>query len=146
VATDADHATSRVAFTVTVVGDPTVAAAAAPKAPVVGQTTTFFANATGGNGPYTYTWLFGDKGRSSLPDPDHGYNSSGSYSVQVWVNDSAGGTSHASFTVSVATATSPLLGPLSGAPLWFWGGLAALIAVGGVGSVLLVRRGRLPKP
>lgn len=144
VATDADRATSTVTFPVTVVSDPTVSAASGPSAPVHGSETSFYANVSGGVGPYSYTWIFGDKLRSSLPDPQHVYNASGTYDVLVYVNDSGGGSTHASLTVHVGSPSSSSAS-LSGAPTWFWGGIGALAAAAVVGSVLLVRRGRMPK-
>ena len=109
---------------------------ATPSAPVAGASGSFFANVTGGTGPFSYSWLFGDGSQSAFAAPQHTYNSSGTYTVQVWVNDSAGSSVHGTLKVSVpAPATSAL-------PLWFIGALVALIAAGIVGAVLLLRRHR----
>ncbi len=143
-ATDADQASSNSTVVVTVVGDPSVSAAIAPHQPYAGEMARFYANVSGGTGPYTYSWLFDDHTTSSLPDPVHEYNSSGTYTVQLWVNDSGGGSTHTSMTVTVGQTT--LSGVLTGAPLWFWGGIAALAAAAVLGSVLLLRRPKTPRP
>ncbi len=106
----------------------------------------FFAHLAGGTAPFRYSWSFGDGGTSTSATPTHIFNGTGSYTVQVWVNDSYGGSSHATLTLSVLAVTTAGGGEV---PLWFWAGLAALIALGAVGVVLLVilpRRGRPPKP
>ncbi|HYA10839.1 MAG TPA: PKD domain-containing protein [Thermoplasmata archaeon] len=144
VATDGDHATSTVLLEVTVVAAPTVTAAATPSHPNVGATTLFYANVTGGSGPYTYTWRFGDGSTSALPDPDHAFTSATTYTVQVWANDSAGGSAHATLTVTAESPTSTFAGAVTGAPLWFWGGIGAVVAAGAAGTFLLVRHARRP--
>jgi PKD repeat protein len=144
VATDASTASVTVNLTVTVVADPSVSASASPRQPYAGEMTRFYGNVSGGVGPYTYAWSFGDHNTSSLPDPVHIYNATGTYSVQLWVNDSGGASTHTSFTVTVGQTT--LSGLLTGAPLWFWGGVGALAAVAVVGSALLLRKPKTPKP
>jgi len=61
--------------------------------------------------------------------------------VEVWANDSGGGSTHTTVTVTVAS-----LSVISeGVPLWFWAAPAALIAIGAVGAAFLVlalRRGK----
>ncbi len=144
VATDGDSATASAVVPVTIVADPSASAAIAPRQPLAGEMDRFYGNVSGGQGPYTYAWSFGDHSGSSLPDPLHQYNTSGTYSVQLWVNDSGGGSSHTSMTVTVGQTT--LSGFVSGAPLWFWGGLGALAVAAVVGSVLLLRRPKVPAP
>ncbi len=140
-ATDHVGAVSSSSFLVTVAPDPTVSASAAPSTPDRGVVTAFFANVSGGTGPYSFSWRFGDGSGSLLPSPQHWFNSTGTYRINVWVNDSAGEDAHASWTLTVPSAT-PFWGSLSGAPPWFWGGLGAIGAVGAGGSAFLLRRGR----
>lgn len=144
-ATDADGVKTTARLSVTVVNDPTVAASLAPTSPGANQAATFFASVSGGTGPFTYTWLFGDKSGSALPDPVHVYNTSGTYTVSVWANDSVGGSAHASITVTVSAPTTSLFPSISGAPAWFWGAVGGLLVVGAAGSFFLLRRSRVPK-
>jgi PKD repeat protein len=139
-ATDSDFSTATARLQVTVVGGPTVAVAAAPTQPTAGALTSFYGNVTGGTAPYSYSWAFGGGGTSALPVPQHAFASAGTYTVQVWVNDSAGGTTHGSLSVTVTSGTSS--SSLSGYPLWFWAAIAGLVIVAVVGTALLLRRGR----
>ncbi len=127
-------------LTVTVVTVPSVAVAVAPRSPAPGVTTTFFANVTGGTGPYTFSWRFGDGEGSSFADPQHAFLAAGSYTAQVWVNDSAGSSVHGSISLTVGTVSSA--GSVFGVPWWFLVGVVSLIVVGAAGTVLLLRRGR----
>jgi len=139
-ATNAAHVVATAQLTVTVANAPTVAAAVTPSGAGAGTVETFYANVSGGQGPYTFAWQFGDGATSALPYPQHAYAGSGTYTAEVWVNDSVGGSTHATVKVTVPSSTSTLFPSLSGAPVWFWGALGALAIVAVVGSVLLVRR------
>jgi PKD repeat protein len=106
-----------------------------------GGSISFFANLTGGTAPYTYSWVFGDGQSSPLPSPSHVFGTPGSYTVELWVNDSAHVTAHASVGVMVEVSGTPSPGPTTaGEPWWFWVGLGAIVAIAVVGSVLLIRR------
>ncbi len=144
-ARDEVNDTDTVSFSLTITALPTLAVGATSTSPAQGAITTFFANVTGGSGPFTYAWRFGDHTGSALPVPQHAFASPGTYTVKVWVNDSAGASTNASISVTVPSATTSAWGSVSGAPLWFWAGIGALAVVGVLGSVLMVRRGRLPK-
>ena len=109
-----------------------------PLAPVSGAPAAFFANVTGGTGPFVYAWHFGDGGTSSFQAPQHTYNHSGTYTVEIWVNDSIGDSAHESGTVTVGTP--PVAA--SSIPLWFIGGLVAILVVGAALAVVLLRRNR----
>ncbi len=145
-AKDGDDATDTVSLSLVIAAAPTLKVAATSTSPSVGSAPTFFANVSNGTGPYRYAWYFGDGSRSALPTPQHAYAHSGTYDVKVWVNDSAGASTYASLNETVPGTTASAWGSVGGAPLWFWGGIAALAAVGVVGSLFLVRRGRVPKP
>lgn len=69
---------------------PSVTAAASPLDGGIGNTTSFWANATGGTAPLSYLWSFGDGGTSPLPDPVHAYQTPGAYEAKVTVSDAVG--------------------------------------------------------
>jgi PKD repeat protein len=140
-ATDADHGTATASIEVAVAADPTIAVATNPTSLTTGTPATFYANVTGGTGPYSYSWRFGDGGVSAFPVPQHPFSNAGQFTVEVWVNDSVGGSTHGSLTVTVSSPSSSSSG-LSSAPLWFWGAIAALAIVAVLGTVLLLRRRR----
>jgi len=141
-ATDADQSTATGTVVVTVEPDPTLSLAATTTTPKQAQPITLFANVTGGTGPFNYSWSFGDGSPGShVPAPDHDFAATGTYTVQVWVNDSGGGSTHQSLEVSVGSSRSSSSSS-GAAPLWFWAGIGALVAVLVLGSVLLARRGK----
>lgn len=143
-ATDSDGSTATAVLSVTIVPDPSLAVAATSTHPAAGALTTFFANVTGGTGPYAYSWLFGDgSAASTVPSPDHAFGGSGTYTVQAWANDSDGASTHQTLTVTVGNGAASAPGSsLGGVPLWFWAGIGALAVVLVVGGLLLARRGR----
>ncbi len=114
--------------------------------PSAGTAVQFSARVTNGSPAFTYSWVFGDGASSHAPAPLHAYATSGSYSYELWVNDSAGATATALGQV-VVTPAPPSTAPTAGSaapPLWFWAGLAAIVVVGVVAGALLVRRRRTP--
>ncbi|MGP8074851.1 MAG: PKD domain-containing protein [Thermoplasmata archaeon] len=145
-AKDSVNVTDTVSFSLTIAPFPSLAVAATSTSPAQGAITTFFANITGGSGPFSYSWRFGDHTGSALPVPQHPFAGPGTYTVKVWVNDSAGASTNASISVTVPSPATSAWGSVSGAPLWFWAGIGVLAVVGLLGSVVMVRRGRLPKP
>jgi endonuclease/exonuclease/phosphatase family metal-dependent hydrolase len=54
----------------------------------------------------SYTWNFGDGGTSTAALPSHTYETAGSYTANVTVSDSTGGTASSSTLVSVSSASS----------------------------------------
>ncbi|MFY9716984.1 MAG: PKD domain-containing protein [Thermoplasmata archaeon] len=146
--TNADHIAATASLTVTVAADLTILVAAAPSTVDPGAPTTFFANITGGTAPFAFAWVFAPRNLSAFPSPVHRFAAVGTYTIDVWVNDSVGGSAHGSVVVTVTSPTSPTSSGLGAAPLWFWGGLGALAAVAAAGSVVMVRTGRArpPKP
>jgi PKD repeat protein len=145
VATDADHSTATASLSVTIVAAPALTVAATPTKPGVGVATTFFANVSGGTAPYSFSWAFGDGHSSAFPAPQHSFAAAGTYTAQVWVNDSVGSSMHGSIQVTVGSSSSGSSG-FGNAPDWFWAVIVALAAVAVVGSVLLARRGRTKPP
>jgi len=62
---------------------------ASPLEGVAGVTEfTFTDESSGGKGPYTYEWDFGDGGTSTLQSPTHTYANAGAYNVSLTVTDS----------------------------------------------------------
>ncbi len=65
----------------------------------------FTGGESGGVGPYSYRWSFGDGGTSSGQDVSHTYAAAGVYTATVLVTDAHGDTAGASVTITV---TAPL--------------------------------------
>ncbi len=63
----------------------------------------FASTVTGGLGPYTYAWTFGDGGTSSSANPSYTYQSAGTYTVTLVVTDSQSNQKSATATVTVTT-------------------------------------------
>lgn len=78
----------------------------------------FSGSASGGKTPYTYGWIFGDGGTSTLPNPYHNYILAGTYTVILTVTDADSDTTAASVAIIVsgallATASAtPTSGPI----------------------------------
>jgi PKD repeat protein len=141
-ATDALGGTANSSVTVTIEAVPAVTISYLPSEPNVASLVRFLANVTGGVGPFQFTWRFGNGNSSVEPSPALEFAGAGKYTVTLYVNDSLGGSTHTSMTVTVASRPAPSSsgGGLTGAPIWFWGGLAGLVVVGAAGTVLLWRR------
>ena len=106
----------------------------------------FTSTPTGGTTPYTVTWLFGDGHTATGVTTTHAYASAGSYSPEVWINDSAG--SSVLVHVNAITVTSPggkssngSSNPLSGSLLWILLALVVVIIIVAV-AVMMMRRGK----
>jgi PKD repeat protein len=61
----------------------------------------FIASATGGTGPYSYGWVFGDGGVSIQQNPTHTYANAGTYTATVTVTDNEGTTASDSVSIVV---------------------------------------------
>lgn len=81
----------------------------------------FSAGVGGGTSAISYSWLFGDGSASSAAGPSHVYGASGTYTVQLWANDSGGGHAsgafveivHGALAVSISARPSlPAVGQL----------------------------------
>jgi chitodextrinase len=75
--------------------------------PTAGQSLTFTGAFSGGTGPYTYAWDFGDGSTGSGVSPSHVYSASGNYTVKVTVTDAVGRTSVQTQVVTVGASSMP---------------------------------------
>jgi PKD repeat protein len=115
-------------------------ASASPTSFYSGRTVSFSAVVTGGTAPYSYSWDFGDGGTSSAASPSHTYRSSGTFLVNVWVNDSGGGTAHQIVDAKVVRTAGGVLWLLGALPIQIrLGILAAAVAVVALLAVLMIR-------
>jgi outer membrane protein assembly factor BamB len=64
----------------------------------------FSAQARGGLTPYSFAWDFGDGTTGLGPAPSHVYAVGGNFTAQVWINDSANGTTARAFPITVGPA------------------------------------------
>ena len=154
---DASGAWARSGVQLVVASLPTVNVSTDSSTPVVGVPTPVTPNVEGGTPPYSYSWNFGDGGTSTAAAPAHVFNATGNFSGEVWVNDSVGSSARQSFVIHVSSPTrgsstpgSPSVSPPSpsGTPLWFWVGLAIVIAatVGGLLAIAARRRRQSSHP
>jgi PKD repeat protein len=118
VVTDSLGATANASLTIDVSsGCPTCSlsatAAYAPRSLEVGETATFWGNATGGVSPYVASWAFGDAANGTGTVAYHDYANAGTYLATVEVFDADGHEAVASVEV-IVTACSGSCG--SGSP------------------------------
>ncbi|MCI4366183.1 MAG: PKD domain-containing protein [Thermoplasmata archaeon] len=90
----------------------TATAAAWPSGGAAPFATTFSANDTGGTGPYSDHWDFGDGTNSSSTAPSHTFARAGTYPVQLQVVDAHGRTSTSNLSIPVSAPVKGLLGQL----------------------------------
>jgi PKD repeat protein len=76
-----------------------------PVSPLVGSTVTFTSSTTGGVGPYSYSWAFGDGTSSTGPTATHAYTQTGNYTVTLNVKDSASNSYNALRTLTVFSSS-----------------------------------------
>ena len=74
-----------------------------------GNTVSFSTMASGGTAPLTYAWGFGDGSTAIGSSTSHSFAKAGTYSVMLWVNDSAGGSITRTWTVVVSAPSGPNL-------------------------------------
>ena len=107
---DTLNGTPAVAATViTVVPHPAVSIAASTLAGVAPFSVTFTSNVSGGVAPFAYQWVFGDDLSADAADVSHTYESTGSFTATVWVNDSQGLGAHTSVVVQAVTGWASVL-------------------------------------
>ncbi len=114
-ATDKDGAPGSATTTATVSG-PLSANAGANYAGPEGAPLSFTGSASGGTGPYTFAWAFGDGTTGSGPSVTHAYGDNATFTVTLTVTDAAAKTasSTATATVSNVAPTAKPGGPYAG--------------------------------
>ncbi|MDB2538997.1 PKD domain-containing protein [Flavobacteriales bacterium] len=63
-------------------------------------------NSTGGTGPFTYNWVFGDGNTSNLQYPTHIYNQVGDYNLCLTYTDANGCSSNYCDTITISSKSS----------------------------------------
>jgi YVTN family beta-propeller protein len=112
-----------------------------PSSAEIGQSVEFVCETSGGIGPYTYAWRFGDGATAAGAAVEHIYESAGNFTVILTVNDSTGTSTQKSIVVTVTPRAS--LPATSTAPVALWTiALASAVAVLGAVAlaVILMRR------
>ena len=69
----------------------------------------FACTPTGGTGPYTFWWTFGDGGTSTSQNLSHTYTAAGTYIVRVMVTDSVSHTGNWTTDISVTWPSQPTI-------------------------------------
>jgi PKD repeat protein len=77
-----------------------------PSSPQVGQPVWFTASASGGTGPYNFTWAFGDGATGAGATTYHTYSTAGSYNILLTAKDSSQSPQTATSQQTI-TITSP---------------------------------------
>jgi YVTN family beta-propeller protein len=106
----------------------------------------FFCNASasGGTGPLSIAWQFGDGTGASGASVSHAYASAGNFTVNVTVTDAVGASVNGTFTLSVLPPSAP---PSGGSSLPFSLGVFLGIVIGAAaGAVLVFVAARPRKP
>ncbi len=141
--TDADGGSASSTVTVDVHARPRVDGISASPSPSAGSPVSFAANLSGGTGPFSFSWRFGDGAHSGAAGASHVFLSAGTYTIELWANDSVGASSQGNVTIIVGPA-APSTGASSSGPSsvpgWFWVALGALLAGAVVLAVLAIRR------
>jgi hypothetical protein len=102
-----------------------------PTDPTTATAVNFSVAARLGVPPYTAFWKFGDNMTSTGLSVLHTYHAPGTYTVQVWTNDSGGGSVNDTFQVKVTAAPGQ---PTGGTDILIGTSVAAVaVAVGGYG-------------
>lgn len=105
-----------------------------------GESVTFSAAASGGTGPWTYAWDFGDGAFGAGASVVHSYPAAGTYQVSLWVNDSTGASVRAVLNLTVRSPSTPA--PLSAGEIAVVAGLSLAAALGIVRTLRRRRPGR----
>ena len=63
-------------------------------------------NSTGGTGPFTYNWVFGDGNTSNLQYPTHVYNQVGDYNLCLTYSDANGCSSNYCDTITISSKSN----------------------------------------
>jgi len=111
-----------------------------------GRSVSFSTSITGGTPPFVFSWHFGDGTTSTSSSPRHSYSASGTFLVNVWVNDSGEGHYHQIVDAKVARTSGGLIWDLAALPLWLQiAVVASTIAVFVILVVLVAHRSQIRK-
>src|SRR5947208_3107979 len=132
---DANGATATSSQTVPVASAPSVSFNYSPTTPEAGSPATFTSTTTGGVGPFTMIWFFGDGGTSNANPTTHTYATSGSFTANVTATDANGVKAISAKSVTVAppltvSFTETPSSPTTGQVVTF-----TATTAGGVGTV-----------
>ena len=108
-----------------------------PSNPKPGATVNFTVHVSGGTPPYTFAWEFGEGRSSNSSSPTNVFSRAGTFTVQLWTNDSIGASTEQNLTVTVGTSSPPFVFDLSRG-IWVIVAVAIVVAV----VVLLAILGR----
>lgn len=104
----------------------------APIAPTTATAVNFTDSARLGTPPYSIFWKFGDGTTATGPVVLHRYLAAGNYSVQVWTNDTGGGSVNQFFVVHIAAGPNNGAQPTGGTDILIGTSVAAVaVAVAG---------------
>lgn len=89
---------------------PAATVAAAPNPAAAGEAVAFTCSASGGTGPYTFAWTFGDGGTATGARPSHAYAAAGTFEAACTLTDfvSRTATAKVSVTVNPVETAAPL--------------------------------------
>jgi YVTN family beta-propeller protein len=130
---------------VTVAPVVTATVSASATTTTVGQSVDLTASGSGGTGALTYAWVFGDGTKGTGDSVSHTYTTMGVFTAMVWVNDSVGGSTVKSVTITVGAASSSG-SSASGLSLADEAGIAIAVIVVAVLLGVLLLRGRTRSP
>jgi PKD repeat protein len=78
-----------------------------PTSPQTGQNVWFTASASGGTGPYSFTWTFGDGATGTGATAYHSYSTAGSYNVVLTAKDSSSSQQTATSQQTITVTSTP---------------------------------------
>ncbi|TMI62271.1 PKD domain-containing protein [Candidatus Bathyarchaeota archaeon] len=132
---DANGATATSSQTISVASAPSVSFNYSPTTPEAGSPVSFTSTTTGGVGPFTMIWFFGDGATSNANPATHTYATSGSFTANVTATDANGVKAISAKSVTVASPltvsfTETPSSPTTGQVVTF-----TATTAGGVGTV-----------
>lgn len=86
IVTDVNGCTGNVVTNVSVIAAPDAAFTGTPTSACSAPLTVAFSNSSTSTGAVTYLWNFGDGGTSTAISPSHTYNSTGAFTVKLYIN------------------------------------------------------------